>query len=308
MGSFKGHVLPGTFFLLLSAWWYFGVLTRNIVKHRRRTDDRRLLDVEDARSGRRKRRRSQSNHRSWYGCTVNSTLAKLPLEPITKVALAILGIFLELFPDGEYALVDEHGHFIEGNLNNYGHSTMYAFFALSGVIDLLTWYTRLPLPRGLGLLSLATAFAVEGMLFAFHLEGRPALDVRLHTMLYGIIFATAITICMELAWRGNVLFPVARAYLTALQGTWFYQIAFTLHGSKPWQNIPDNVAFLSIALAWHLLLVFVVFLASFAAFYRCCPNLARSCVQTEEEIDEAAMEEEAAELNYQEESIALNTL
>ena len=283
MGSFLGHAVPGTLFLLLSLWWYLGALIQN--SHPRHTS-RSLLGSEHGTAPRRKRR-CKFNQQVWYSCQ-GSLLSRIPLEPILKVSGAILGILLELFPDHEYALMDKDGEFIVTHLNNYGHCTMYAFFGLSGAVDLLLWHQKLPLPPGLDYIALATAFLIEGMLFAFHLDGRPQLDVRVHTLLYMIIFATAIITLIEMLWAKNALFSFVRAYLTALQGTWFYQIAFTFYGPKYWKNIPKNVMFLSLALAWHIFLVFGVFLVLFALFHRLCLKRfeTQSCLGEEDEEEE----------------------
>jgi len=71
---------------------------------------------------------------------------------------------------------------------------------------------------------LGIAFVVEGLLFAFHLEGSD-LNWKVHFLLVMTIFAAVGAILGEIAAPGNVLLGMARAQLVMLQGVWFMQIA-----------------------------------------------------------------------------------
>ena len=68
------------------------------------------------------------------------------------------------------------------------------------------------------------AFVVEGLLFAFHLEGSE-LNWKAHLLLVLTIFAAVGAILGEIAAPGNVLLGLGRAQLVMLQGVWFMQIA-----------------------------------------------------------------------------------
>ena len=68
------------------------------------------------------------------------------------------------------------------------------------------------------------AFVVEGLLFAFHLEGSE-LNWKAHLLLVMSIFAAVGAILGEIVAPGNVLLGLARAQLVMLQGVWFMQIA-----------------------------------------------------------------------------------
>jgi hypothetical protein len=71
---------------------------------------------------------------------------------------------------------------------------------------------------------LSLAFIVEGLLFAFHLEGTD-LNWKAHLLLVMTIFAAAAVMLAEIGAPGNALLGIARAQLTLLQGVWFMQIA-----------------------------------------------------------------------------------
>jgi hypothetical protein len=68
------------------------------------------------------------------------------------------------------------------------------------------------------------AFLVEGLLFAFHLEGSE-LNWKAHLLLVMSILAAVGAILGEISAPGNVLLGLARAQLVMLQGVWFMQIA-----------------------------------------------------------------------------------
>jgi hypothetical protein len=72
--------------------------------------------------------------------------------------------------------------------------------------------------------ALGSAFIVEGLLFAFHLEGSE-LNWKAHLLLVISIFSAAAAILAELRYPASALLGVVRAQLVLLQGVWFMQIA-----------------------------------------------------------------------------------
>lgn len=71
---------------------------------------------------------------------------------------------------------------------------------------------------------LGVAFTVEGLLFAFHLEGEP-LNYRMHFLLVVVVFAAALCIFAEIQYANSILLTSLRAQLVLLQGIWFCMIA-----------------------------------------------------------------------------------
>ena len=85
------------------------------------------------------------------------------------------------------------------SIGNAQHITMYFFFALSGVLDLLTM--RGLAPEGTDYMGMVIALLVEGALFKFHLFGRDELDVLIHVLLLYVIGFSALVITLEAAFR-----------------------------------------------------------------------------------------------------------
>ena len=111
-------------------------------------------------------------------------LSKFPVEPLTKVVFAILGVIVELPASKATPLFDEKGEFVPDHVDNYAHTAMYSFFGLTGVVDLVMVYKLLPLPPKFEYVVFSMAFWMEGLLFFFHQHGRDALNVRLQVLYF----------------------------------------------------------------------------------------------------------------------------
>ena len=262
MGGFIGHVIAGTAFLFISVWWFIGEI---LEKGRRRGTARAGGSHPQFKKEGTRFKPIQTP--VWYLCR-GPTISKIPVEPMAKVILAVIGVLVELPFAHSATLIGEDGELLAKNLPNYGHAMMYAFFGLSGVVDLVMWYNILPLPPKFDYLVFSLAFWVEGFLFYFHLHARNELNVRLHTILYIIVFVTAIV--FFLAAISDQFLPFmgfVKVYLLSLQGTWFIQIAFVLFGPNPWENVHKNVEFTGIVVAIHALVLFAIHLTGQVIVY-----------------------------------------
>ena len=252
MGGFIGHVIPGTLFVLFAAWWFIGEILQNV--RRRATSLKRGSNTQTTKD----EAQFEAVPLVWYPC-YGQKISKVPVEPMLKVVLVVCGVLVELPLSHSATLLEENGDFVSNNLPNYQHAMMYCFFGLSGLVDLVKWYDILPLPPKLDFLALSFAFWMEGVLFSLHLHGRNELNALMHTILFIIIFVTAVF--FSLATFFDQVFPYlsfAKVYLVGLQGTWLFQIAFVLHGPKPWKSIHSNVEFIAIAFALHALILFII--------------------------------------------------
>ena len=284
MGSLEGHVVPGSMFIILSVWWFIGEVLQ----------DR----LENGIAARAKpepgKRQSKLIHPIWYPCLGHGKLSKFPVEPVIKVVFAILGVIAELPASKATALFDEKGEFVPSHVDNYAHTAMYSFFGLTGVVDLVMVYKLLPLPPKFDYLVFSMAFWMEGLLFFFHLHGRDELNVRLHTILYILIFVSGAV--FFLAAISDQFFQITgflKAYLLSLQGSWFFQIGFVLFGPNPWKNVPSNVEFVGIAFALHAIILLVMHLSGHIICYQCFVKQKKSNeILLEEMYEEALMLEE----------------
>lgn len=237
MGSFGGHALPGSFFIIFAIWWatqvyrrYFRSLKKNEAPYRSS-----VIFPFDCLCER---------VRSW------------PWEGILKLVFTAIGFALEIitgFKDGKFA-----------HLGNGQHATMFFFFGLSGAVDILV-HLRFPLPKDIDYVSSTLAFVVEDILFMFHLHGRSPLDMLIHTLLVYLIHANVVICLVEMKYRNNVTVTLARSYLVFLQGTWFWQAGFILynpiHGAAKWdQESHEQMMVVTMIFTWHMAAVFFAIL------------------------------------------------
>ncbi|XP_066502155.1 transmembrane protein 45B [Hoplias malabaricus] len=224
MANFKGHALPGTFFFLFGLWW-------SVKCPLQRTWEKRQPGGKQQ---------------------MPKFFKRIDLiEGVLKTFFAFVGIMAEQFvPDGP------HGHLYNGGwikLMNWQHSTMYLFFGISGIADILCSFP-LPVPAGLDRLSLSLALFVEGFLFYYHVHDRPLLDKHIHSLLLVAVFGGAASTMLEAFIQDFTLLELFRSSVAILQGTWFYQIGFVLYplNGEEWDTSShDNVMFITMCYCWH---------------------------------------------------------
>ncbi|XP_031526212.1 transmembrane protein 45B [Vicugna pacos] len=225
MANFKGHALPGSFFLIVGLWWS--------VKY-------------PLKYFHRKGKSSQLTH--YY--------QRLEIiEAAIRTLFSVIGVLAEQFvPDGPHLHLSQESHWVK--LMNWQHSTMYLFFAASGVADMLT-YLSAHTPVGLDRLVMAVAVFNEGFLFYYHVHNRPPLDQHIHSLLLYAVFGGALSIALEVILRDNIVLELFRTSLAILQGTWFWQIGFVLFppfGGPEWdQSDHNNIMFITMCFSWHYL-------------------------------------------------------
>lgn len=270
MGSFVGHAIPGALFFFYGLLW-----SLNCIWYYHRTKSTQKASG-DARTKREKfpstsffefKRDNDLSKKGW----IPHTFTRVPIEPLSKIIFPLLGVIVEAFFDFK---TEENGrkHLVmtvyspwdsKGELNNIGklhHITMYGSFVLSGVVDLLTLFVRLP--RQTSMLFLSFAFTVEGLLFVLHTGGRDELDVVIHTFLtYSIVSCVVFTL-LRIINANNVVINICVGSSILLQGTWFVQAGYFLFGGfLDKKNASDNssfehshgyVMFVAVCFTWHL--------------------------------------------------------
>jgi hypothetical protein len=210
MGTFGGHLIPGSIFLILSFWWSYSAWLRYFICRQR--------------------------HRSYYVSLsfplhcCGSRAAALPIEAVFIIIGTSVGIVTELGA-GLHRVRDlNSGHmsFYVG-ANSLQHVATYTMFFLVGIIDLLIHY-RVPIPKHLDIVAVNLAFSAEAISFYFHGHARPPVEILLHVFLVLAIGATVICGIFEIIQHDKQIYAtLMRAYCTFLQGSWFYTIAFFLY-------------------------------------------------------------------------------
>ena len=183
-----------------------------------------------------------------------------------KIACCTIGFI------GEIATAFKDGQFV--HYGNGQHATMFFFFGMSGIVDILL-YHKVPLPANSGYVASCLALIVEGVLFKFHLHGRTDLDVLIHTLLVYTVFAAVISMMVEMRYRNHVLVSLTTSFCLMLQGTWFWQVGFILYnpipGAVDWKQDDHNQMMLACMIfTWHMGAAFITLMLMGIAVCRYC--------------------------------------
>ena len=280
MGSFLGHVLPGTLFLILGVDWLIMSIIYHLKYNAQKQNASKLK--RESISFLKLKQDHMLNRKSWIP---QPCCPRIPLEPIIKVSLASIGIIAEYFFDykkGYLVLTTYTAFRKDDSFNSQGklhHITMYSAFLLSGVIDLASLCFKLP--KHVNQFFFSVAFWIEGMLFYFHTGGQEHIKVQAHFILTLIIFFCVLMALLRMIESSNTFINIGLACGVLLQGTWFIQVAFALFppNGKPWAersadegDIQDEehssyhnaIMFLSACFAWHVMCILIFALLSWA--------------------------------------------
>ena len=284
MGSLAGHVLPGTFFLIYGFWWvvislWTHLSSKGTQKSKREGSSSSVTSFLEY------RREHGLSRKSWLP---QIFCPRVPLEPVLKIVLPLCGIIAEAFFDvvneghgphikaKVFRVFDDDGHL--AGLGKLHHVTMYGAFALSGIVDIISLFIRVP--RHTSQLFLSLAFWVEGILFYFHTHGRDPLNVQIHWILTVLIFLCATFSLLRMIQPTNLLINMGLGNSILLQGTWFIQAGHILfrwsktdwftHVSDSPEGDGDNheaIMLVSACFTWHLIGISLLLVLLWVVFH-----------------------------------------
>uniref|UniRef100_H2ZJW5 Transmembrane protein 45B n=1 Tax=Ciona savignyi TaxID=51511 RepID=H2ZJW5_CIOSA len=180
MGSYGGHVLPGSFFIFFGVWY--------VIKY-----SWSFLRV-------------RTNRNEPSRCFGKIPCHGIVVEGVVKIFFISVGMLVELFYPGAPGgrLHNDAGNFTHPM--NWQHATMYFFFGISGLADIVSHTARHVIPAGIDRLFGGLALFVEGYLFFFHLHGRSNIDTRIHILLVLTVWPSALFAfieCLVMSKREN---------------------------------------------------------------------------------------------------------
>ncbi|MGH0144587.1 UNVERIFIED_CONTAM: hypothetical protein FKN15_036228 [Acipenser sinensis] len=201
MGNFKGHALPGSFFLIVGLWWS----VKFSLWH--------------------------ASRRNKNACHLASKITSRRLEVIEASVIllfALVGMMAEQFvPDGPqlklYNYEDKHWD----HLMNWQHATMYLFFGISAAVS-ITVHTTGVVPIAFDRLLLAIAVFVEVS---------DATSLGWGTRVKGFIACFAIGVLCSILWKNKglaVLFCIMQFFAFACQYPCLWTVSTcTVNASSP---------------------------------------------------------------------------
>ncbi|XP_076973593.1 transmembrane protein 45A-like [Tamandua tetradactyla] len=176
-------------------------------------------------------------------------------EGLFIIVTALIGMTGEqLMPGGLYLTLYDYKEGQWNQLLGWQHCTMYFFFALFGVANILC-FTISSLPISITRIMLSNALFVEAFIFYNHIHDQEMLYIYVYQLLVLVSMVTGLMAFLEFLMWKNVPLELLRSSLILLQGSWFWQVAFVLypHNRRPeWdQKDHDNIMFLTICFCWH---------------------------------------------------------
>ncbi|KAI9401507.1 hypothetical protein POPTR_001G132800v4 [Populus trichocarpa] len=205
MGSFKGHALPGTLFLLVGVWHIWSSLVRYL-----------------------------SNPKSFRVRVWNPVPGFDGKLKYLELYLVAGGAFIDMCIELLYST--HLKFFVNGvlnphHMNDFEHGGMLLMFFIFGAVGLLSEKTSfLPLPEGVLCLVAAAAFSAEYLLFYFHSTTHKGLEGHYHLLLVLLIGLCVLSIVTGALLPTNFPVDLSSGIAMTLQGLWFYQTAFCLYG------------------------------------------------------------------------------
>ncbi|XP_014701642.2 transmembrane epididymal protein 1A-like [Equus asinus] len=237
MGTLEGHLLPGMFFLIFSL--YYSVLMSLALLRGQRFLKPPLPP------------REKRGHRSW---------PSVPVEGVVKAVISVIGLMAQFFyPPGENRLMmvdweDPQRPFLFKD--SWQHATMYGFFLVSGVVDILSQWCWARQNIKLERAAEALAFYVLALLMASHVENKGTLEIRVHLLLIVPVILLGLVLTIEVWAPDQPPFWVFKAWMWQVLGNWLLQLCVVMYvppSGQPWKgDNPTDLAFLTIFFCWHL--------------------------------------------------------
>ncbi|KAG6549254.1 hypothetical protein Mapa_009240 [Marchantia paleacea] len=207
MGSFKGHMLPGSLFLIVGLWHMINCVL-NYVSHPR-----------------------TFRGRAWHPVPrVKGRLRYMELYVI--MVGSFVDMCIEFFYSTHFKFIVD-GALNPHHMNDFEHAAMLLMFFIFSVTCFISETTGiLPLPEGALYIFAGMAFTAEYTLFYFHSTSHAGLEGRYHQLLVILIGLCILASALGAAFPESFVVDILGGMAITLQGTWFYETAFVLYGPK----------------------------------------------------------------------------
>ncbi|XP_074046527.1 transmembrane epididymal protein 1A-like [Macrotis lagotis] len=239
MGNFPGHIIPGLIFFFFGL--YYAVLISLVLLRGQQFLFSSLPPWD-------------KGPQSWR--------QKFPIEGLLKVVGCIpsfLGEFFYPFGANRLAIIDwddPERPFLHHSI--WQHATMYTFFIISGLVDIVSqgWLAKRQIKLEQAALTLA--FFGTALLLTSHIQGKDALEVQGHLLLVLPNILIVLVMVIELWFPAQAVLWIFKIWMVLLFGSWLIHLGFIIYypiTGHPWRaDKPGDIMFLTTFFCWHLIL------------------------------------------------------
>nr|CAH8842298.1 unnamed protein product [Trichobilharzia regenti] len=240
MGTFAGHVFPGSVFIFFGLWSVWNIAEKF------------------------SRRKRYELNRSRESIPLFINRISFPIVRKTSI-LKILCCVIVLCEEVQLGFKKD---WTDVDPHSAQHVSMISLFGVSGVAEVCILYGVLKIPVQSEYFFTFMALLGEFFLFMFHLHGRSPLDVYIHLLLAGMVALGVVLLLCELIAPHQPVYGIMRSWTYLMQGTWFWQIAATLYPTSSWMPIwnhsaPQSLASAANSFAYHMVANFFAIILIF---------------------------------------------
>lgn len=245
-----GLITASAFFALIALWWLIQVTKRYHFMKQRHCDFFNSVT---------------------YPCCAWDK--KHPVEGVFKV-ISSLAIAISLFSFNGAAKVDF--------LTNREIATIFMFFMVSGVMDILARWSGNTFYQQLDYVALMLFFTIQSVVFVSRSQFSEQPVTVLYSLMLYTSLATLAATAMEMKYGDQVLCPVMRSYLLLTQGTWGLQVAFLVEDKSLMVNTDsDKILLVVMYFTWHCGINFFLILSIWLIVFKMLQKQICCCVATD---------------------------
>lgn len=172
---------------------------------------------------------------------------KVPIEGITKLIVCFICFAFELASATNFG---KSGKIV--NYDDLNFATIFAFFILSSIIDIITHCKGKLFVDDLDYAFLSLTFAIQAILYGLHIPDNSSTEWTIYSLLKLSAFSCCLSTLLEMKFRDKVYCPLLRGYCLMVLGSWSLHSVAIL--SDPQPDITQShsrVLVLSMYFTWH---------------------------------------------------------
>ncbi len=252
-----GHVIPGVFGIIFGLWWIVQSFWLHLTTTNNNGSGNKNCKGRNSANGysdfKREVRLGRLSYIPQPFCT------RIPFESLAKLLSGLFGLIVEGLigegKDGKVTFQVNRLYAADGTLRSITtlhHKTMCAVIMVSGLVDIIGLFVRLP--RNMTKIFTSMIFFVSAILFSFHTEF--VLETTVHTLLVMCLIICTIMSLLRIIQPANVLINSFLGIAILISGTWLINLTDIAYSKKVIWNegfVHEQVMFAVAIFNWHVI-------------------------------------------------------